>query len=82
MYFRQEIDAYGIGTYRHKPMPFESAMLPSSTQNGRAPAEREFIDEEFTQAFEHARELIPALRSVELDKKLNGIFSFTPDAIR
>jgi glycine cleavage system aminomethyltransferase T/glycine/D-amino acid oxidase-like deaminating enzyme len=81
MYFRQETDAYGIGTYRHEPLPFESAMLPSSTQNGRAPAEREFIDEEFTQAFEHARELIPALRSVELDKKLNGIFSFTPDAM-
>jgi len=81
MYFRQELDAYGIGTYRHEPLPFKSNLLPSGIENGRAPAEREFIDEEFVQAFEHARELVPALRSVELDKKLNGIFSFTPDAM-
>jgi len=81
MYFRQEIDSYGIGTYRHDPMPFKSEKLPTSRQDGRAPAEREFIDEEFDQAFEYARELLPALRSVELDKRLNGIFSFTPDGM-
>lgn len=81
MYFRQERDSYGIGTYRHEPMPFKSEKLPTTRQDGRAPAEREFIDEEFDQAFEYARELLPALRSVELDKRLNGIFSFTPDGM-
>jgi glycine cleavage system aminomethyltransferase T/glycine/D-amino acid oxidase-like deaminating enzyme len=81
MYFRQERDSYGIGTYRHEPLPFESEKLPSSWQDGTAPAEREFIDENFDRAFEHARELLPALRSVELDKRLNGIFSFTPDGM-
>jgi glycine cleavage system aminomethyltransferase T/glycine/D-amino acid oxidase-like deaminating enzyme len=81
MYFRQERDSYGIGTYRHDPMPFKSEKLPASRQDGRAPAERDFIDEKFDQAFEYARELIPALRSVELEQRLNGIFSFTPDGM-
>ncbi|MCH7734835.1 MAG: FAD-dependent oxidoreductase [Chloroflexi bacterium] len=81
MYLRQERDSYGIGTYRHEPLPFRADELPSSLQDGRAPAEREFIDELFEAAFEYARELLPALRSVELNKKLNGIFSFTPDGM-
>ena len=81
MYFRQERDSYGIGTYRHEPLPFESEKLPSGWQDGRAPAEREFTDKNFDQAFEYARELLPALNSVELDKRLNGIFSFTPDGM-
>ena len=81
MYFRQERDAYGIGTYRHEPLPFRAADLPSGLQNGRAPAERAFIDEVFKEPMEHARELLPALKSVGLEKKLNGIFSFTPDGM-
>lgn len=81
MYFRQETDAYGIGSYRHEPLPLRAEELPSSWQNGMAPAEREFIDELFEGAFEDARELLPPLRSVELVKKLNGIFSFTPDGM-
>lgn len=81
MYFRQEMDSYGIGTYRHAPNPFRAEELPSSRQDGRAPAERGFSDKQFETALEHARELLPALGSAVLNKKLNGIFSFTPDGM-
>lgn len=81
MYFRQERDAYGIGTYRHEPRPLPISDLPSRHINGRTPAEREFIDAEFTGALDDARELLPSLRSVDLPTKLNGMFSFTPDGM-
>ncbi len=81
MYFRQERDAYGIGAYRHEPQPLRADAIPSEHQNGRAPAEREFDDELFETPLKDARELLPSLRAVELRKKLNGIFSFTPDGM-
>jgi glycine cleavage system T protein len=81
MYFRQERDAYGIGTYRHEPQPFLASDLPSRQVEGRAPAERPFVDADFEGALEDARELLPSLRSVDLRTKLNGIFSFTPDGM-
>jgi len=81
MYFRQERDAYGIGSYRHEPLPVDPATLASRPRNGRAPAIREFLPGLFAEPLEHARELMPALRGVEPVHSINGIFSFTPDGM-
>jgi glycine cleavage system aminomethyltransferase T/glycine/D-amino acid oxidase-like deaminating enzyme len=81
MYFRQERDAYGVGSYRHEPIPVDPETLASHTVDGRAPAIRDFVPELFEQPLECARELLPALRKVELAHAINGIFSFTPDGM-
>ncbi|MBI2460939.1 MAG: FAD-dependent oxidoreductase [Candidatus Rokubacteria bacterium] len=79
MYFRQQADGYGFGSYRHEPLLVDSDELPSRVTNGRMPAEMPFTPEHFQVAHAAAVELLPALRGVELVHRINGLFSFTPD---
>ena len=81
MYFRQEADSYGIGSYRHEPLPVEPDDILSPAQAKRAPAMMDFTPEHFTVARRAAGELFPALRDLELTDAFNGMFSFTPDGL-
>jgi glycine cleavage system aminomethyltransferase T/glycine/D-amino acid oxidase-like deaminating enzyme len=74
MYFRQHGDCYGIGSYRHEPLPVGVDELTA----GRA-ALAEFSDPHFAEGLAAAIELFPALKNVELTKRINGMFAFTPD---
>ena len=79
MYFKQVGDGYGIGSYRHVELPIESADLPR--EHGHSVAHlAEFPDEHFANALEYTADLLPAVGGRKLVRKLNGVFSFTPDA--
>ncbi|MCY4435997.1 MAG: FAD-dependent oxidoreductase [Chloroflexi bacterium] len=81
MYFRQEGDCYGIGNYKHEPLPVEADDILSPAEAERAPAMMDFTPEHFTVARQAADELFPALRNLELTDAFNGMFSFTPDGL-
>ncbi len=81
MYFRQEGDHYGIGSYKHEPLPVEPDDILSPAAAKRAPAMMDFTPEHFAVARRAAGELIPTLRDVELTDAFNGMFSFTPDGL-
>ena len=81
MYFRQEADSYGIGSYKHEPLPVEPDDILSPAQAKRAPAMMDFTPEHFTVARSAAGELFPALLDLEHTDAFNGMFSFTPDGL-
>ena len=81
MYFRQEADSYGIGSYKHEPLPVEPDDILSPAEAKRAPAMMDFTPEHFAVARRAADELFPALRDLDLTDAFNGMFSFTPDGL-
>lgn len=81
MYFRQEGECYGIGNYKHEPLPVEPDDILSHAEAKRAPAMMDFTPEHFAVAREAADELMPALSGLELTDAFNGMFSFTPDGL-
>ena len=79
MYFKQKGDQYGIGSYRHTELPIEAWDLPR--ENGHSVAHLpDFPDDLFANAMEFTRDLLPAVGRRPLVRRLNGVFSFTPDA--
>ena len=81
MYFRQEADCYGIGSYKHEPLVVDADDILSPAEAKRAPAMMDFTPEHFTVARRAAGVLFPALRDLELTDAFNGMFSFTPDGL-
>ena len=79
MYFRQEGESIGIGSYLHEPLLVDAADIPDHAVAGMAPAELPFAPTYFEAALDAAGELMPSLKDVELTRRLNGIFSFTND---
>ncbi len=80
MYFRQRGDHYGVGSYRHRPMPISADDIGRNYRGeGTMPSVWEFTPEDFEPAWTEAKRMLPALRSIELDRPMNGLFSFTPD---
>lgn len=79
MYWKAWGEQYGIGSYRHEPLPIEASALP--WENGHSVAHMpDFPDEHFEYAMAETRALMPAAGRQPITKRLNGIFSFTPDA--
>ena len=79
MYFRQENEAIGIGSYRHEPLLVESEEIPSYGRHCTAPAEMPFTPDHFENAMKAAREVIPGISGAGLTRRFNGLFSFTVD---
>ena len=79
MYFRQDHECIGIGSYQHEPLLLNAAELPDRAVNGLPPAEMPFPSAHFEAALTSTGELMPTLKGVELKRELNGIFSFTND---
>ena len=79
MYFRQEGEAIGIGSYRHEPLLVESEQIPRYGRDCTAPAEMPFTPGHFEAAMTAAREVIPGLSGAGLTRGFNGLFSFTVD---
>ncbi|MXY92699.1 MAG: FAD-dependent oxidoreductase [Caldilineaceae bacterium SB0664_bin_27] len=79
MYFRQEGESIGIGSYLHEPLLVDANDLPDCTRDGLLPAEMPFPPAHFEAALTATAELMPSLKDVELTRRLNGIFSFTND---
>ncbi|MFR9728021.1 GcvT family protein [Saccharopolyspora sp. MS10] len=82
LYYREHNDRLGIGSYAHRPIPVGLDELPSgdgAPTEAAMPSMLEFTPEDFAASWEHARRLLPALRSARVDSGFNGVFSFTPD---
>ena len=79
MYFRQEGEAVGIGSYLHEPLLVEADDLPDHCETPMPPAEMPFTPGHFESAMTAAREMVPCLEGAGLTRKFNGLFSFTND---
>ena len=79
MYFRQQADGYGIGSYQHEPLLVDAADIRPHQDGAPMPSLRPFTPEHFGRAHESALELFPCFRGVDLPYRINGMFSFTPD---
>ena len=79
MYFRQEGESYGIGSYNHEPLLVEPEEILDHSEAPIAPAEMEFTPSHFEGARAAMGELLPCLDGVSLNRRFNGLFSFTND---
>ena len=81
MYFRQRENHYGIGSYRHEPLPVDAHDIRSHQDSDDEPAVLPFTEKHFEFARREAGNLLPPLRGVSLTYRINGMFSFTPDGM-
>ena len=79
MYFRQEREGLGIGSYRHEPLVVEPENVPDFHDPVLPPAEMPFTPEHFAHSRMAADEVIPSLRGAGMTRRFNGLFSFTQD---
>ncbi len=79
LYFRQEGEAAGIGSYLHEPLLVDAEDIGDHREAQMPPAERPFSPEHFEAGMTAAREVIPSLQGAGLTRTLNGMFSFTID---
>ncbi|MBA2511068.1 MAG: FAD-dependent oxidoreductase, partial [Rubrobacteraceae bacterium] len=80
MYFRQHGERYGIGSYRHRSMPITPDEIPREHGPDREmPSLMPFTPEDFEGPWEESRRLLPSLQQTEIERGINGLFSFTPD---
>ena len=79
MYFRQEKDVYGIGSYNHAALPVLANDLLDHKVADISPSIKSFTPEHFELGMIDAGNLIPTLKNIDLTYKINGIFSFTID---
>ena len=79
MYFRQERDSFGIGSYLHEPLVVDATISSTLTKHPIAPAEMPFTPDHFEAARHAAGEVIPSLKDIDLTRRFNGLFSFTTD---
>ena len=79
MYFRQEGDCYGIGSYQHEPLLVDANDLLDHDVAPISPSELPFTPPHFEKAMSAAGEVLPCLEGVGLTGSFNGIFSFTTD---
>jgi glycine cleavage system aminomethyltransferase T/glycine/D-amino acid oxidase-like deaminating enzyme len=79
MYSRQDFDRYGVGSYRHEPLPVNVESLGLDPSGAPQAALRPFPSHHFENALADSRELFPCLRGASFPFRINGIFAFTPD---
>ena len=81
MYFRQEYDAYVIGSYDHEPLLLEPEDIWSNADAPEMPSMMPWSESAFRKGMISAGEFMPALQDAELVQKVNGMFVFTPDGM-
>ena len=79
IYFRQEGECYGIGSYQHEPLLVDAEDLLDHDEAPVSPSEMPFTPTYFRKALAAAGEVLPSLKGVGLTRKFNGLFSFTTD---
>lgn len=71
-YYRKHWDAYGIGSYWHKP----HMVRPHDI---RGNAMHPFTPTDFAAAWAQAQRLVPLLKGAEFERSFNGMFAFSAD---
>ncbi|MDJ0753469.1 MAG: FAD-dependent oxidoreductase [Ardenticatenaceae bacterium] len=73
MYYRQHWNAYGIGSYWHRPIPHKGHTIKGN-------AIHEFTPADFSEAWDQAQRIMPMLKGHDnFTKKFNGMFAFSVD---
>lgn len=72
MYYRKHWNAYGIGSYWHRPHMVSPYDIKGNAMNP-------FTPEDFEEPWKQAVNLIPMLAGAELEKAFNGMFAFSVD---
>ena len=81
MYFRQDYDAYVIGSYDHEPLLLEPEDIWSHADAPEMPSMMPWSESAFRKGMISAGEFMPVLQDAELVQKVNGMFVFTPDGM-
>jgi len=81
MYFRQQGDSYGIGSYQHRAMPIGADEIRSRRDAGVMPSVLSFTEDDFKQPWQDAQDLLPALGETGIARGINGLFLFTSDGM-
>ena len=81
MYLRQREDHYVIGAYRHEPLLVEAENIPDWDASPVMPSMMKWQDDIFEFGLRAAADVVPCLDKVDLTRKVNGMFSFTPDGM-
>ncbi|HWK47701.1 MAG TPA: FAD-dependent oxidoreductase [Stellaceae bacterium] len=81
LYFRQHGDSWGIGNYRHAPLPVDAEALLAPGRASRMPSLMAFTPEHFEECHRASINLFPCIEGKGLADSFNGIFSFPPDGM-
>ncbi|HUG63154.1 MAG TPA: FAD-dependent oxidoreductase [Methylomirabilota bacterium] len=81
LYFRQHFGQFGIGNYRHAPLPVDAESLLPLAKAPRMPSCMAFTPGHFEECHRATVDLFPAVRDVPHADAFNGIFSFPPDGM-
>ncbi|MDA4122685.1 MAG: FAD-dependent oxidoreductase [Thaumarchaeota archaeon] len=81
MYFRQDGETYGVGSYLHEPLLVSADDLGKRGEGAAAPSIHRFTPEHFRRGWDAAVELFPPLKGAGLSYAINGMFSFTVDGM-
>jgi glycine cleavage system aminomethyltransferase T/glycine/D-amino acid oxidase-like deaminating enzyme len=79
VYYRDHGDRVGVGSFHHAVLPVASADLDVHPRNGERGLAFDFTERDFAEAWELTCGFMPALRGARFDRRLNGVFGFTPD---
>ncbi len=87
LYYRENGERLGIGSYRHRPIPVRQAELAHwnsfDDATGGQPSVLEFTPDDFTFPLQETGRLLPKIfdlhGELELADPFNGVFSFTTD---
>jgi len=79
LYIRQHGERYGIGTYRHEPLPVEPEAIAKHKDAKGMPSVLPFTRQHFAPVERALKELYPAVARAGIAEAFNGMFSFTPD---
>ncbi|CAN5765841.1 FAD-dependent oxidoreductase [soil metagenome] len=76
MYLWQDGDRLGVGNYRHEPHLVDPSLIENRSS---APAELPFDVTMMEPGIREARRLLPGLANFDVQDRVYGMFSFTPD---
>lgn len=79
LYYRERFDTLGIGYYGHRPMPITADEILPVDEAEVMPSVLTFTPDDFADAWEETRALLPDTQKAEIESGINGLFSFTTD---
>ncbi|MDQ1734810.1 MAG: dimethylglycine oxidase [Pseudonocardiales bacterium] len=79
LYYREIQDRLAVGYYGHRPMPVRAEDIARWDQAEPMPSVLQFTPADFDEAWKQTQALLPATRGTELERGINGLFSFTTD---
>ncbi len=79
LYYREDGEGLGIGSYRHRAIPVGADELTHWSAAGSMPSVLDFTPADFEFALAESARILPSTRGAVLREAINGVFSFTVD---